>query len=491
MNNNKCPTTNSVKTTKTSSMTTRNRSRLSSRGSTSTTHNNSTLNSRVRKGMKGNGLRRDSAISHDYQKRGHSLPITMRNSTPAQNSLEAPAPKRRRTSSLSTRSEQPNLKPTHSESTKPAKESITTTGTLDELAITQEEQPPPNKKIRCRGTKLFLTYSQCNTGTKEELLRHLQELIEVKHYIICKETHANGGKHFHCYLELMKRCDIQNPKFFDWHQHPKFEKVKHTGKVMNYVKKDGDYITDLNFDLHTVAVRLAEQGRVNNALLHIIKGDPSCVHKLEQYEKGFKIIARLNKKTVPKFRPEDFHQIPFKWDRQNECLIITGESGIGKTQWARTVLFKNPLLVRHIDKLKVLDPYVHDGIIFDDMSFTHWPRESCIHLLDLDEESQINVKCTMAIIPPGFPRVFTTNREAPTIWPCYDRAITRRLSVLRITTDLRKLPPKATGQTQSKDPVLKEPQETAKAEQPTIQAPPPTGTEGFGSGWSSGKVPPK
>lgn len=94
-----------------------------------------------------------------------------------------------------------------------------------------------------------------------------------------------------------------------------------------------------------------------------------------------------------------------------KVLVVQGfKSDLGKTQIAKAK-FKRPLTVRHVDKLKELDTGYHDGIVFDDMSFAHWPRESVIALFDLEEDADINVKCSMVTIPAGFPRIFTTNRS--------------------------------------------------------------------------------
>ena len=65
--------------------------------------------------------------------------------------------------------------------------------------------------------------------------------------------------------------------------------------------------------------------------------------------------------------------------------------------------------MRHIDALKEYKTGMYEGIVFDDMSFKHWPREAQIHLLDTDNVSQINVKHSIAIIPEGTPRIITTN----------------------------------------------------------------------------------
>lgn len=76
------------------------------------------------------------------------------------------------------------------------------------------------------------------------------------------------------------------------------------------------------------------------------------------------------------------------------------------------------------------------------MNFSHWPREACIHLLDTDEDSDINVKCSMVTIPRLTPRVITTNHEPPMILAAYDKAIQRRIQTHEITEDLRSKAPK-------------------------------------------------
>lgn len=76
------------------------------------------------------------------------------------------------------------------------------------------------------------------------------------------------------------------------------------------------------------------------------------------------------------------------------------------------------------------------------MNFNHWPRESCIHLLDTDEDRDINVKCTMVTIPRLTPRVITSNYEPSSILSAYDKAIRRRIQNWEVTKDLRLNKPK-------------------------------------------------
>lgn len=88
-------------------------------------------------------------------------------------------------------------------------------------------------------------------------------------------------------------------------------------------------------------------------------------------------------------------------------ILLTGASGTGKTSYA-LAHFKKPFLVRDIDDLKGLTSQF-DGIVFDDMSFKHWPAESVIHLLDWDNPSSIRCRNVNAKIPAKMPRIFTHN----------------------------------------------------------------------------------
>lgn len=109
-----------------------------------------------------------------------------------------------------------------------------------------------------------------------------------------------------------------------------------------------------------------------------------------------------------KFGLNDFNTTPMVLDKP--CLLW-GPSNVGKTQFA-CAHFTNPLVVSHIDRLKELSPD-NDAIIFDDMSFKHWPVEAVIHLLDTELERQINVRYGTITIPANTTKVFTHNTRNP------------------------------------------------------------------------------
>lgn len=118
----------------------------------------------------------------------------------------------------------------------------------------------------------------------------------------------------------------------------------------------------MEFDTYTRAVELASTGDWMGATKLIYKEQPKETKYLDKYQKNFKDIARFEAKKVAvhRFKTEDFMDPGLIWNR-NKTLIFYGPSGFGKTQYVKT-LFKNPLLVRHIDKLKSFCPMTHDGI---------------------------------------------------------------------------------------------------------------------------------
>lgn len=146
--------------------------------------------------------------------------------------------------------------------------------------------------------------------------------------------------------------------------------------------------------------------------------------------------------TLTRFSPDSF-TIPLLQDVLLEkALILSGISGAGKTQFA-IAHFNNPLIVSHVEDLKKLEtsgePF--DGIIFDDMDFSHWPPNSCIHLVDLDLARSIHVRYGTVTIPAKTKKIFTTNKTLNGIMsekcsPEEFAAINRRCYVLEFNEPL-------------------------------------------------------
>ncbi len=295
------------------------------------------------------------------------------------------------------------------------------------------------KEFRISAKTLFLTYSQVTKGTPlEEVYAALVVRLApytIENYIVAREEHKDGGEHWHCYLKLNRKGNFRGPNRLDiklieagaervYHGNYKAGKVNHIA----YAKKDGDYIT--NMDDKAKYLELASAGEYDAACEAFAAKHPKeYVMHLQAIQKNLRSLATPTVRT-PYYGPwsQSLTEATTGWDSARTSLIVSGPSGTGKTQYALT-LGKKPLLVRHADMLRRLTPE-HDLIVFDDMSFRHWPRESCIHLVDLDEEAQINIRYGVAVIPARTRRVFTTNEKMGNIFADDEYgAIKRRVKI--------------------------------------------------------------
>ena len=116
-----------------------------------------------------------------------------------------------------------------------------------------------------------------------------------------------------------------------------------------------------------------------------------------------------------------------------KCLVIVGETDLAKTAFA-LAHFKHPLFISHIDGLKKYVSSYHDGIVFDDMSFTHWETTHQIHLVDSEYPREIHSRYYNGWIPANTPKIFTCNKHPFT----NDPAINRRIVTLNVTESLIK-----------------------------------------------------
>lgn len=149
----------------------------------------------------------------------------------------------------------------------------------------------------------------------------------------------------------------------------------------------------------------AETVRDGIAIVKARRARDYCMHgeAIERNLKKAKIMPFQHKYSIESFNRPAF--------ATQKTLLFAGPSSIGKTHFA-AAHFKNPLVCSHIDKLKTLNPD-HDGIVFDDMSFKHWPIEAVIHLVDQEFEREINVRYGTTHIPANTPKIFTHNTSNP------------------------------------------------------------------------------
>jgi len=106
-------------------------------------------------------------------------------------------------------------------------------------------------KFRFNASKVFLTYSQVTRKFNPQLvLSRISAKAGVEEYLIAQERHKDGGYHIHAYFKFDKKLDYSSESCFDikyWNvsHHPNIQKPKSRYKLFRYIKKDGNYITNI------------------------------------------------------------------------------------------------------------------------------------------------------------------------------------------------------------------------------------------------------
>ncbi len=304
---------------------------------------------------------------------------------------------------------------------------------------------PPSKKAKksLNYSKVFLTFPQCSIEPVR-MLELMEERWDIKWYIIAQEKHKEEGLHIHAYLHLEKR-KCTTPKNFGtifdfeeggktWHGH--YECVKSDGRCKKYCRKDGNFVTNIKISALAQAAQLAMDGD-KKAAWELVKAEAPAQAVLN----GRKIRDNLEMmaQEAPSSDEDDGYKFfelegMGRWNRRKYSLWLMGPSKLGKTEYAKAQ-FSKPLLVRHKQGLAKLKTGKYDGIVFDDFNVSHWPREVAIHLADLANESEIDIKYGTAVIPKGMPRIFCSNTN---IWPEDPTgAIKRRVYTVFVSHDLR------------------------------------------------------
>jgi hypothetical protein len=165
----------------------------------------------------------------------------------------------------------------------------------------------------------------------------------------------------------------------------------------------------------------------------------------EKRPRDFCLHSEQIERSIRKIKPEAYKHIyelgmfkapPLIWT--NKAILLWGTTNTGKTQFA-LANFKNPLLVRHLDKLAELSSD-NDGIVFDDVDLKNRPPNSIIHLLDWECPADVHIRYKIAHIPAQMKKVFTSNTENPFYEECIDAeikaAIERRLEKHEINLNL-------------------------------------------------------
>lgn len=285
--------------------------------------------------------------------------------------------------------------------------------------------------FRLSAFHLFLTYPFHEHLSKKVILEELKKKLQIQWIIISFE--GESYKHFHILIKCKKRTNIKDPRSLDiLGVHGNYKPAKNIKKAIIYICKENDVFAegidiqaflDKNIEqvfdeinyLDTMREKLVFLFEKGITIPHIIKkGSLSLrsyvLDNLSKTQRLYSIFHTIINRRI-EIPIDQIHKIPeevLDWDRKKHTLILAGPTGIGKTTLAKALL-PNGLLVRHLDKLKDLSA-LNEGFIIDDINLREkLSREETINLLDIENDTQVNIKHSFAEIPAYTPRIITTN----------------------------------------------------------------------------------
>jgi hypothetical protein len=268
-------------------------------------------------------------------------------------------------------------------------------------------------------------------GRSEKLLEFFETFGNIDQWTISQEKHESGKFHYHCYIKWNEKIDSKNPRVFDYLEvHPNV--IKSPGKGWEgYVTKDKEF--DSNYWECDPFAMAADMSDPEEACEYLWKKRPR-----DMALSGDRILSNLMRKKckMDPLKPQSSFKLPMETDF-SRAIILVGEPGIGKTQYARSH-FKRPLTCDQNDDMKNWKPGCHDGLILDDISFNHMPINNQIKILDIETSRSVHARNRDARLTPA-PIIITCNYERYPPVDMNDGAIARRVRVVEIKKEEGKL----------------------------------------------------
>lgn len=290
-----------------------------------------------------------------------------------------------------------------------------------------------------RSRRFVMTINNWTTQQRATLLLRSDSNSELIQYLIFgEEKGEHGTPHLQCYLETKKKttCNTLREYLTLGEPTPWIQPAKGNLKQNQDYCSKGENVLSVGAPMQqgtrsdlTAVISAIEQG---SSWRELWKTHPVQMIK---FHGGLRqAFDQLSPKMNPITPTHPLESFPEDWPREMDwkySIILWGASGIGKTSFARAILPK-ALIISHLDQLKHYDPERYDGIIFDDMSFTHIPREAQIHLVDIDLQRAIHIRYGIGIIPANTKKIFTTNTRDGAIFDLNDYAIVRRTETFEL-----------------------------------------------------------
>ncbi len=289
------------------------------------------------------------------------------------------------------------------------------------------------KKFRAQRKKQFLTYScpkalEENPITTHEALRDfLLSKGETDRFSIGKELHQDGGVHWHAYFE--QEVDTVDCRYFDFlGVHPNWKTGVYARHV-KYTQKFGEFIQEGcegKVDHFAEAFKKRKSGE---AIEYLYEHEPKHMaingHNIERNVRRRLDAAKFEYR--PYYGPYQF-QAPADWDCDTQTLLITGEVGIGKTQWARYYAEHHGGYFYCKDSLECMKHYKGESwIIYDDIKVGKYNFDCWAGVFDVADGGSISQRYADIQIKPGVKKIWLQNPTVQ-IKDAYRRVLNGRRS---------------------------------------------------------------
>jgi len=291
--------------------------------------------------------------------------------------------------------------------------------------------------FQIKTSQFCVTYPKCD-GKPSELIEFLKRTFnayEPLYILAVREKHADDTYHLHAAVKLGRIYRSRQQSFLDWnwdgsgsYNHPNIQSARRFSDWVKYCKKS---ISDASIDPSWVAEfgtlelnksaseeRITPEDLITKAKeMDLLSFMAFC--SVNKYQMARDIWSMAHEDTTLTIQDGEvingtvdkrFERLTAKVSiEQNKTLVIVGEAGIGKTTWAKKTLTKPLLFVSHLEDLRKFKPGFHQSILFDDVSITHLPITSQIHLVDTENPRSIHVRYGTIRMPAGVTKCFTCN----------------------------------------------------------------------------------
>lgn len=263
--------------------------------------------------------------------------------------------------------------------------------------------------FRLDARQFFLTYTHCDADA-QQLFDFINGIAKVDFCRVALEHHQDGQPHRHVVFKFSNRFQTRNQRIFDYEGcHPNIQVCRKLGDALKYCEKEehvdyGDVPSatkDYKWSDIVAAAGSDEMSWLQ--VVHEARVQPHVAGALRRM-----MNSRIYDLDAYDDRPID-PILEIMADPNFKSLLIVGAPGIGKTGWAMKYAPRPALLCRHVDTLRYFRADYHKSIVFDDINFSHLPRNTQLQIAGFEDQAQIHCRYNVAVLPSRVPRLFLCN----------------------------------------------------------------------------------